>query len=248
MRRQILEGVLAIVKLNSATLSKGKVNLQVFDRRGGAGNIQFNGKQLESQLPGVAKFEIEYADLDPSTAAALVLNAKQTAAQPVQPPPPPPYGQGYGNYGNPPAPPPSFQAPPPLPNQYPPTPTNNPPSFPNAIPGHAQNSLSQILGALTGNNTSQPPQLPNTPSAQDLARLLGSAPIPAPPQPYTGAAQPPPQGYPNAYQNSALASLLGGQPPAQPMATPPVQSPTQASPSAQPDMKEIMAQLAKYQR
>jgi hypothetical protein len=45
IRRQIVEGVLAIVKLNTATLSKGKVNLQVFDRRGGAGNVQFNGTQ-----------------------------------------------------------------------------------------------------------------------------------------------------------------------------------------------------------
>lgn len=44
VRRQIVEGVLAIAKLNNATLSKGKVNLTVFDRRGGSGNVQFNGE------------------------------------------------------------------------------------------------------------------------------------------------------------------------------------------------------------
>ena len=43
VRRQIVEGVLAIVKLNTETLAKAKLNLMVFDRRGGSGNIQFNG-------------------------------------------------------------------------------------------------------------------------------------------------------------------------------------------------------------
>lgn len=45
VRRQIIEGVLAIVRLDTGALTKGKVNVQVFDRRGGAGNVQFNGKQ-----------------------------------------------------------------------------------------------------------------------------------------------------------------------------------------------------------
>lgn len=44
VRRQIIEGVLAIVRLDTGVLTKGKVNVQVFDRRGGAGNIQFNGE------------------------------------------------------------------------------------------------------------------------------------------------------------------------------------------------------------
>lgn len=45
-----MEGVLAVVKLNTATLSRSKVNLQVFDRRGGAGNVQFNGMFRYSML------------------------------------------------------------------------------------------------------------------------------------------------------------------------------------------------------
>ena len=44
VRRQIIEGVLAIVRLDTGVLTKGKVNVQVFDRRGGAGNIQLNGE------------------------------------------------------------------------------------------------------------------------------------------------------------------------------------------------------------
>ena len=43
VRRQILEGVLAIVRLDTTGLSKGKVSVQIFDRRGGANNVQFNG-------------------------------------------------------------------------------------------------------------------------------------------------------------------------------------------------------------
>lgn len=50
VRRQIIEGVLAIVRLDTGVLTKGKVNVQVFDRRGGAGNIQFNGKSSVADL------------------------------------------------------------------------------------------------------------------------------------------------------------------------------------------------------
>lgn len=50
VQRQILEGVQAIVKLNTTTLAKSKVNLQVFDRRGGVGNVQFNGMPILSTL------------------------------------------------------------------------------------------------------------------------------------------------------------------------------------------------------
>ena len=44
VRRQIIEGVLAIVRLDTGSLAKGKVDVQVFDRRGGPGNVQFNRK------------------------------------------------------------------------------------------------------------------------------------------------------------------------------------------------------------
>ncbi|KAF2175588.1 hypothetical protein K469DRAFT_646961 [Zopfia rhizophila CBS 207.26] len=235
VRRQIVEGVLAIVKLNAATLAKSKVNVQVFDRRGGADNIRFD----------------EYADLDPATAAMLVINAKQTQAQLVQPPVPHLYGHSYST---PPVPTPTY-APQPPPGQYPPTPTNNTPNLSNLISSLDSNGLSQLLGAMSHNNPSQaPPQPPAAGLTSDLARLLGSvsAPPAQPPAYAPRPSQPPqsPQTYPNSYQNPALASLLGGQGPLQPTppAAPPVQTPTQPSPAGQPDMNEIMAQLAKYQR
>ena len=43
VRRQILEGVIAIVRLDTMGPAKGKVSVQIFDRRGGANNVQFNG-------------------------------------------------------------------------------------------------------------------------------------------------------------------------------------------------------------
>ena len=43
VRRQILEGVEAVVKLYRASRISGKIPLQVFDRSGGANNIRFEG-------------------------------------------------------------------------------------------------------------------------------------------------------------------------------------------------------------
>ncbi|KAF2470269.1 uncharacterized protein BDR25DRAFT_303819 [Lindgomyces ingoldianus] len=243
VRRQILEGVLAIVRLNTATLAKSKVNLQVFDRRGGADNIKFN----------------EYADLEPTVAAALVINAKQDQAQaqaqtqappvqPVQPTAPHQYGQAFSN---PPAPAPSYTPTPHAPNQYPPTPTSNAGNLSNLISSLDPNGLQQLLGAISQNGQSQPPQPPPTAPTPDLARLLGSVSAPPTQTPaYPAQTQyPPPQTYPNTYQNPTLASLLGSQPPVQPAPpTAPIRTPTQARPTGQPDMNEIMAQLARYQR
>lgn len=165
------------------------------------------------------------------------MNAKQASYQPVQPPAPAPapYAHSYGG--------------PPLANPYAlPTPTNaSNPNLSSLISSLDPNGLSQLLGAMSGNNsTSQTPQPPSAAHAPDLARLLGSISTPAQAPAYTAPSQPP-YSYPNPYQNPALGSLLGGQIPAQP-AAPPVHTPTQAPPQSQPDMNEIMAQLAKYQR
>jgi hypothetical protein len=35
--------VLAIVRVDTSGFMKGKVSVQIFDRRGGANNVQFNG-------------------------------------------------------------------------------------------------------------------------------------------------------------------------------------------------------------
>lgn len=48
VRRQILEGVLAISKLTPAAIAKSKINLQLFDRRGGADNVRFEGEYIRN--------------------------------------------------------------------------------------------------------------------------------------------------------------------------------------------------------
>jgi hypothetical protein len=44
VRRQILEGVLAVVRLTKANLATGRLSLQLFDRRAGADNVKFERK------------------------------------------------------------------------------------------------------------------------------------------------------------------------------------------------------------
>lgn len=171
----------------------------------------------------------EYADLDPTTAALLVNNAKQTQAQPSQPQAPafgfnramPPF--------NPSAPNP-FSAPP-----------GAQPNISNIITGLDPASLSQLLGAMSGNNAPQNPQ-PAPAFNADIARLLAQVSTPAPSAGYGASSQPQ---IPQLNQFSNLASLFASQAPQQP-APPPAQNNPQAG--AAPDMDQIMAQLAQYQR
>ncbi|EFQ86336.1 hypothetical protein CFE70_005474 [Pyrenophora teres f. teres 0-1] len=214
VRRQILEGVLAIVRLDTTGLTKGKVSVQIFDRRGGANNVQFN----------------EYADLDPTTAGLLVNNAKQNQSRPVLPPSTSyAFGQNL---------PPHF----PQPSNPFPALTTSQPNISNLIASLDGASLSQLLGAMSGNNMPQNAQpQPNPGLNADLARLLAQVPSPA--QTPGFAAQHQPHLAQLGNQFPALASLFANQ--SQPVA-PPVQTPSQPAPA--PDMSEIMAQLAQYQR
>ena len=173
----------------------------------------------------------EYADLDLTTAAMLVNNAKQTA-QAVQPPAP---AYGYN--------PPISQYTQPAPNPFPPAPAAQPNNISNIISSLDPSTLSQLLGAMSQQNSiNQNPQ-PAPSLNADLARLLAQVSSPVQNSGFSAPAQPqlPQLGQ---TQYSALAAMLGGQP--QP-AAPPIQTPTQPSGGA-PDMNEIMAQLAKYQR
>ncbi|CBX98388.1 hypothetical protein LEMA_P097970.1 [Plenodomus lingam JN3] len=206
VRRQILEGVLAIVRLDTTGLAKGKLSVQIFDRRSGANNVQFN---------------------DPTTAGLLVNNAKQSQSQPVQPPTP-----SFGfNQGLP------FTQPPP---NFPPGPTSQP-NISNLIASLDGASLSQLLGAMSGNNVSQNSQpAPNPGFNADLARLLAQVPSPAQTPGFSGHTQP--QLAHLGTQFPALASLFATQ---GQQSAPPVQTPAQPSGT---DMSEIMAQLAQYQR
>ncbi len=46
LRRQILEGVQAVTRLDRQSQLTGKIPLQVFDRRAGADNVRFDGGSL----------------------------------------------------------------------------------------------------------------------------------------------------------------------------------------------------------
>ncbi len=220
VRRQIVEGVLAIVKLNATNLARMKINIEIFDRKGGADKVEFN----------------EYADLDPPTAAALVIQSKQASYRPVPAPvqAPTTYGQVYQN------PTPVFPY-----TSTTPTSATNSADLSKLLGSLDPNSMSQLLGAL-GSSAAQTPQPPAPGITSDLARLLSSVSNPAAVPTYEAPALPP-QSYANPYQNPSFAQFYGGQASAQQHPQPTQHLPPAASPG-QPDMNEIMAQLAKYQR
>lgn len=173
----------------------------------------------------------EYADLDIVTAAMLVNSSKQTA-QAAQPPAP---AYGYN--------PPMQQYAQPAPNPFQPAPAAQPNNISNIISSLDPATLSQLLGAMSQQNSMPQNPQPIAGLNLDLARLLAQVSSPSHTPGLSSPAQPQIShlGQP---QYNALAAMLGGQ--AQ-SAAPPVQPPAQQS-GGGPDMNEIMAQLAKYQR
>lgn len=75
IRRQILEGVIAVSQLDMRSQNASKIPLQVFDRSGG--------------INAAVRFD-EYQDLEPKIAAELVVRAKATAQRPQYAPNPAP--------------------------------------------------------------------------------------------------------------------------------------------------------------
>jgi hypothetical protein len=175
----------------------------------------------------------EYADLDLVTAAMLVNNTKQTAqaAQAAQPPAP---AYGYN--------PPMSQYTQPAPNPFQPAPAAQPNNISNIISSLDPATLSQLLGAMSQQNSMPQNPQPAAGLNLDLARLLAqvSSPSHTPGLSSPAQSQLPPLGQP---QYNALAAMLSGQA----HSAAPVQPPAQ-QPGGAPDMNEIMAQLAKYQR
>lgn len=173
----------------------------------------------------------EYADLDLVTAAMLVNNSKQTA-QAAQPPAP---AYGYN--------PPMHQYTQPAPNPYQPVVAAQPNNISNIISSLDPATLSQLLGAMSQQNSMPQNPQPAAGLNLDLARLLAQVSSPSHTPGLTSPTQPhvPQLGQPQ-YNN--LAAMLGAQ--AQ-SAAPPIQPPAPQTGGA-PDMNEIMAQLAKYQR
>lgn len=90
VRRQILEGVLAVSRLRRHNQNESKIGLTIFKRKGALQDVQFE----------------EYERLDPNVACELVLREKRTLQGPA-PSSAASYGNGYsgqGQYGGPPPP------------------------------------------------------------------------------------------------------------------------------------------------
>jgi len=181
VRRQIVEGVLAVVKLNRQNQSTGKIGLQVFDRSSGDGNVKFE----------------EYQDLDPNVCAELVLRAKQkqqyagygyNAPQPQQ---------QYGSYAQQPQAP--YGQPPPVPAGYMPPAQYGQPPQQQQSPQNLQNLITSLDPSGLQNLLSQMNQGQTPASATPQTGGYGTAPQsalypPGPPQPPARGAQPGVQG------------------------------------------------------
>ncbi|KAI9052402.1 hypothetical protein LZ554_003750 [Drepanopeziza brunnea f. sp. 'monogermtubi'] len=225
--RQVIEGVLAVSKLDMRSQVASKIPIQIYHRQGGVADA--------------VRFD-EYEDVDPVTAAELVLREKQNQAllllqqqqayqQPQYPPVQPPYQAPYQAQS-------SAQA---------------------VAPVTAAQSLANIVGQLDNGTlqkllgTLQPPQQVNGVAAQansalDLANLLGG--YTQPPQPQQNYQPPPADPYASILSNPALASLLGNGAPAsqvQAQQLQQAQQPQQPQQSAQ-QVQNIMAQLARFRQ
>ncbi|KAK2808351.1 hypothetical protein FQN50_004736 [Emmonsiellopsis sp. PD_5] len=244
VRRQIIEGVMAIVKLSRVHQYSRKVPLQVFDRSNGIDNIRFNGEILNIVM-------IEYSELELNIAAEVVLHARN-----VQ------HSSTSNRYL-------STQAPP-VP-QIPPAPQNafsQPPSGTGDIANLISNldgpALQSLLRSLQNNPAAmQAAQQQYAPPGNptDLASMLANAPPPRipifPPAPTTSKGQPLASTYgvppaapaipPDANLASLLAQSLGGQPP-QPPSQPVPQMPPQMPSQMPPHVQSIMDQLMKWKK
>ena len=240
IKRQILEGVHAIVKLIQVNQYNGKLPLQVFDRSAGASNVNFN----------------EYVDLDVNVAADIVAHTKQRAQAPVQHspqaqfPPNPPFQMPH-QYPHPPPPQPPHQPyQPPQPQyQHPrPPPMQSPygyqqpqqhsqPQTPVSANSQSSN-LQQLLANLRQPQDGQPsPQTPQAAQAggrqPDLGGLLSNI----------AAHQ---QNQQHQQQQQPMYNQNFNQPPQQHYGQ---QAPAPAyGQGQQPNVQNIMDQLARYQR
>lgn len=221
VKRQILEGVQAVVKIFRRSQVTGKIPLQVFNRSQGLNDVQFD----------------EYEDLDAATAAEIVMRAKSTHVAPPQPQPPQYSRPSYGmpQYG------PSTQ------QTYP---TQNGPHQQNSLqqpqvsgpPSGIANTLNtldgpalqKLLASMSQNpQASQNPQIPQNSvlSGQnpDLAAILSNV-----TRQQFAPSGPPVQGYPQQPQQGYLPTSLPQQGYLQQNSPPSGYPPYGSSPPQQP--------------
>ncbi|RSM18863.1 hypothetical protein CDV31_002381 [Fusarium ambrosium] len=214
VQRQAAEGVHAVVDLDLRAQNLGRIPVQAFDRSAGSSNVRFD----------------QYVDLEPSTAAEVIIRAKASGGQPS-------YGQSFGGNGGysnpyggqPPHQPPTsgFPTGPPQ-GQYGQQPSAGGPDIASLVgqlnPAALQQLLSQIQPGAQ--NPVHPPAGVSAPSAPqvDIQAILGSLGGNA------AAQQPPPNSYGAPY---------GAQPPSN--GAPP-------NGDAAVQVQNIMAQLARYRQ
>ncbi|KAL9625609.1 MAG: hypothetical protein Q9160_000322 [Pyrenula sp. 1 TL-2023] len=161
IKRQVLEGVQAVVKLTHLAQLSGKVALQVFDRSSGVENVNFN----------------EYEGLEISVAADIVIHSKQSQVQ--RAPPSAQYtGSQTAQYGA------SAQYTPSSVPSYSAQPVTGAgqPNIANMISNLDGASLQKLLGSLQQPQGQQqilaaqqtPVSTPSNPNAPDLASLLSN--------------------------------------------------------------------------
>ncbi|KAF4340457.1 RNA-binding [Fusarium beomiforme] len=222
VQRQAAEGVHAVVDLDIRAQNTGKIPVQAFDRSAGSNNVRYD----------------QYENLDPATAAKVILQAKASGG-------PPNYAQAYRGisyggalYGNQ----PRYQAPaanypgPPPPAQYgqQPPPVNVA-DIANMMgqldPASLQQLLAQVQGGVQNPASAQSGTNAATAGAPqpDIQALLGSL-------GGNGVAQQPQQ-HPSAPYGASYGH--GPQPP--PNGAPP-------NGDAAVQVQNIMAQLARYRQ
>lgn len=240
IQRQAAEGVHGVVDLDLRAQGTAKIPVHSFDRSGGIHNVRFE----------------QYVDLEPSTAAEVILRAKASGSSG--------YGQPYGGAGGYPmqyaaqAPQPHHVAAYPgmqQPGSYPPQPAPAAPSMPsmpsaadiaNLIGQVDNNTLQRLLSSIQAGSPGAIPgglhggTNPATPAANapqvDIQAILGSlnggtaAPL----------APPPHQQHHGAHPQMQYGGPYGGQPAvvAQPAGTG----------DAAAQVQNIMAQLARYRQ
>ncbi|EMC99964.1 hypothetical protein BAUCODRAFT_145295 [Baudoinia panamericana UAMH 10762] len=231
IRRQIVEGVVAVSKLTKHNQNSGKIGLQIFNRQGGQGNVTFE----------------EYDNLDPAICVELVLRAKQQSQ------PTPAYGGGYGGaqygaqsmppaqqqqqygggygqaYGQQPAAAPTGW--PPAAAPYPPQTQQQPPpqNLQNLITNLDPNGLQSLLSAMN------PQQSPNTPQIAAYGT----------PQ---SAGYPQHQHQHQQQQHAAMAALQQNPQMAQAMMQQAQHQQSGTSGGGQVNMQDILAKLGTYKQ
>ncbi|KYK54729.1 hypothetical protein DCS_06689 [Drechmeria coniospora] len=232
VQRQAAEGVHAVVDLDFRAQSRGRIPVQAFDRSAGGSNVRFD----------------QYLDLDPPTAAEVILRAKASGN--------PSYGQGYGpgggysnQYGQQPSQPsgyPGAQHPGMYPQQQQQQQQQQQPHAPQGavdianLMGQVDNAtLQRLLSSIQpspsgapGAPTAYGASVPAANAQVDIQAILGSL---------GGGAPSPAHAPPHGLYTSASAPSYGAQ-------QPPNAAPGSGDPAAQAQVQNIMAQLARYRQ